>query len=402
MSFKKTNDNNGVACVTVYPKCIVWNLPDIPCLGIKTRDTLDEITFAITKKICEISQPLDLSSVSAQCLKDKLGIELPFNKTIANYLQLLIDNQCTLVDLIKAIQDKLDDITNPTLILNLRCLEFNDPGGNPLTYNVKDALQLLINEACAIRNSIISLNGAIVATNIRIDNLPIPYTEPTISSCLYTGTRPLNTATTLLASDYCIYKTNLGTILDIQTAIGRQCSGLNTLFATDANFIQTPSNLAHSDNNQWIAICKAFARLDALEACACKFTCNDIQIGFTTTFNDDKTVTLQFTSGAGSNIPVGFVDCGSILTIKNDNGVTTPPINVIVAQNGQTVDVDVSLFEQGEYLTFDLNSKLCKENIHCDKCTSKVVKNTSGCCLITNTGTSAVTIIYKTCGIITT
>jgi hypothetical protein len=59
------------------------------------------------------------------------------------------------------------------------------------------------------------------------------------------------------------------------------------------------------------------------------------------------------------------------------------------------------MFESGDYLTFDLNSKLCKDDIQCDKCTSRVFRNTSGCCLITNEGTSAITIIYKTCGITT-
>jgi hypothetical protein len=222
-------------------------------LGIKTGDALDEITFAITKKICEISQPLDLSSVSAQCLKDKLGIELPLNKTIATYLQLVIDNQCTLVDLIKAIQDRLDDILNPTLILDLKCLSFNDGNGNPLTYVVKDVLQLLINEACAIRNQIIGLNGAIAAVNIRIDNLPPSYVEPTITSCLYTGTKSLSIATQLLASDYCTYRTNIGTITEIQTAIGRQCANLGAEFLTNANFNQIVSNMAQSLSNLWIA-----------------------------------------------------------------------------------------------------------------------------------------------------
>ena len=399
MGFKKPNDLSGIACTTVYPKCIIWNLPGIKCLGIQTGDTLDEITFAIAKKLCEISQPIDLSTVSAQCLVDKLGATIPLNKTIANYLQLIIDNECKLADLIVAIQNQLNSL-NPSLTLNLRCLTPFDPSGNPLAYNVQSVLQILINEACAIRDAITGLNGAITAVNIRIDNLPTPYTEPSIvNSCLYIGSRPLNQAFTILASDYCTYKTNLGTISDIQTAISRQCSGLNTFFNSNANFIQSPDSLADTINNQWITICNLLSRMTALEACACKFTCNDIQIGFSATFNDDNTVTLNFTSGAGTFIPAGFIDCGSILTIKNDNGITTLPINVIVSQNGTSIDVDISMFEQGDYLTFDLNSKLCKGDIHCDKCTSRVVRNTSGCCLITNTGAASISITYKICGI---
>lgn len=392
--------NYDRTCVTVFPRCIVWDLGDIPCLGIKTGDTLDEITFAITKKICEISQPLDLSSVSAQCLKDKLGIDLPLNNTISSYLQLIIDNQCKLVDLIVAIQDQLNSLSNTSLTLNLRCLTPFDPGGNPLAYNVQSVLQILVNEACDIRNSIVGLNGAITALNIRINNLPAPYVEPSIGgTCLYAGLKPLNQALIIFATDYCTYKSNVGTVIEIQTAIGRQCNGLNTLFNSNPNFIQTPLNLSNTINNQWVTICNLLGRISTLEDCACKKSCDDIKIGFITTFNDNNTVTLSFTSGAGSNIPLGFTDCGSILTIKNDNGVSTLPINVIVAQNGDTVDVDISMFEDGSYLTFDLNSKLCGNGLTCEKCVSKVVRNTTGCCLITNSGAQTISITYKICGI---
>ena len=394
------NDNKiTTGCVTVYPKCIVWNLGPIPCIGIKTGDTLDEITFAITKKICEISQPFDLSTVSAQCLKDKLNINLPLNKTISTYLQLIIDNECTILDLITTIQSRLDGITNPILNLNLRCLQPIGPNGNPLSYSVETVLQLLINESCAVRDSIAGLTGAIALVNQRIDNLPTPYVEPSIISCLYTGTRPLNQSVLLLASDYCSYRTKLGTLTNLDTAIGRQCTGLNTFFSTNVNFIQNPVSIADTINNQWITICSLLARISTLEDCACKKGCDDIKIGFITIFNDNNTVTLKFTTGAGTTIPTGIIECGSILTIKNDTGTTTLPISVIVAQNGSSVDIDISMFQQGEYLTFDLNSKLCGNGLTCEKCTSKVVRNTSGCCEIVNSGTVPITITYKTCGI---
>lgn len=397
MSFKKTNDNSGVACVTVYPKCIVWNLPGIPCLGINTGDTLDELTFAITKKICEISQPLDLSSVSAQCLKDKLGIELPLNKTISTYLQLIIDNQCTLVDLIKAIQDRLDEITNPTLTLNLRCLRLNDNAGNPLSYTVKDILQLLINEVCALRDQITGLNGAIAAINIRIDNLPAPYAEPDIPiPCVYTGQRPLHTGVSLLASDYCAYKAILGTIPEIQTAIGRQCTGLNTQFATNVNFVQDVQNEAQSMNNLWIAFCDFKTRVIALEECACKITCKDITIGFNTVFDSVlQTVTLKFTSGAGTFIPVGFTDCGTTVSISDDYGNTSNLVPITITQEGEVTGLDVSMFEPGSILTFNLDVALCSQALSCHKCVTKLVKNPVGCCVLT--ASEAVTITYQVC-----
>ena len=396
MAVNKRNKTN-LNCVTVYPQCIEWNLAPIPCLGINTGDTLDEITFAIVRKICEIAGD-DLSTIDVQCLVDKLDAVEPLNKTLHSYLQLIIDNECKLSDLITAINNRIDGIANPTLILDLKCLATIDSFGNQLPYNEQSVLQALISQACLIRNQITGLTGAIANANIRIDNLPPAYVEPKLTSCLYTS-QPTSVALSLLASDYCTYKTLLGTVANIQTAVGRQCSGLNTKFAADPKFIQSPTSQAHSLNNLWIAFCDQSARLAALEACACKVTCKDVLVGFAATFNDDKTVSLKFTGGAGTFIPVGYADCGSSVTIKNDAGVTTNPISIVIAQEGETIDIDISMFEGGEYLTFSVNAAICGNGINCNKCVSRVIRNTSGCCLITNSGTTPLTLTYKTCGI---
>ena len=386
-------------CIKTYPRCIEWNLDDIPCLGIKRGDLLDEIVFAITRKICEIAGD-DLSTINVQCLINKLGAVEPLNKTVTTYLQLLIDNECKLADLITAINARIDGIVNVSLILDLKCLATFDSFGNQLPYNQQTVLQSLITETCLIRNQITGLTGAIANVNIRIDNLPTPYVEPKLTSCLYTA-QSTSLAVNILASDYCTYKLALGTVANIQTAIGRQCTGLSTQFANNINFIQSPASQAHTINNLWLTVCDLRTRLITLEGCACKITCKDILIGFTTTFNDDKTVSLKFTGGAGTLIPVGYTDCGSKLVIKNDAGVSTSPINIIISQEGQTIDIDISMFESGEYLTFSVEAAICGNGLTCNKCISRIVKNTSGCCLITNSGITSLTITYKTCGIIT-
>ena len=148
-------------------------------------------------------------------------------------------------------------------------------------------------------------------------------------------------------------------------------------------------------------MCDLRERLITLEGCACKITCKDILIGFTTTFNEDKTVSLKFTGGAGTFIPVGYADCGSSITIKNDIGLTTIPVSITIEQDKSTVDIDISMFEAGEYLTFSVDAAICGNGINCNKCVSKVVRNTSGCCLITNKGITPLTLTYKTCGITT-
>ena len=357
-------------CIKTYPRCIEWNLAPIPCLGIQTGDTLDEITFAIVRKICEIAGD-DLSSIDIQCLIDKLGAVEPLNKTLHTYLQLIIDNECKLSDLITAINNRIDSIATPTLILDLKCLATLDSFGNQLPYNVQTVLQALISQACIIRNQIAGFTGALQLINIRIDNLPASYTEPSLTSCLYTN-QPTSAALNILASDYCTYKGILGTLANIQTAIGRQCAGLNTQFASDAKFIQSPTSQAHTINNLWLTVCDLRARLVTLEGCACKITCKDVLVGFSVTFNDNKTATLNFTGGAGTFIPTGYADCGSSVTIKNDTGVTTNPVSIAIVQELSSIDIDISMFEAGEYLTFSVNAAICGNGSNCNKCISKV------------------------------
>lgn len=393
----KHKNQNTFGCIKQYTQCIEWNLGDIPCLDIKNGDTLDLLTFAIVNKLCELSIPLDLSKVSIQCIIDKLGATEPLTKTITSYLQLVIDNECKLKDLIDLVNARIDGIATG-IVVDLKCLATLDAFGNPIPYTEQTVFQLLINNSCTLKTQVASLFLSITNLQNQLNNLPAAYTEPLLTTCIFTS-KTTSQGVVLLASDYCAYKIKVGTDAEISTAIGRQCSTLNVDFVSNPNFIQAPTSLADSVNNMWILACDQYTRLKALEACACKFTCKDITIGFITTFNTGDTVTLKFTSGAGTSIPVGFTNCGSMLTIKNDKGVTTAAIPVIIAQEGESIPIDISMFNNGEYLTFNLDAHLCGNGITCEKCISKVVRNTSGCCAITNTGIVPTTIIYKTCGL---
>jgi hypothetical protein len=384
-------------CISTNVTCVKWNLPPIPCLGIETGDTLDQVTFAIIEKICSSFGSNDLSEIELTCILERLDINQPSERTIASLLQLAFDNDCRLYDLIQEVRGL---ITNTTpLVLDLKCLRNLDAFGQPVPYNEQTVLQSLINNVCLFIDQIADLSADIVTTNIRIDNLPAPYTEPNLTTCLSGTPKTTSQTVVLMAADYCLFKPKVGQIIKIDQAIGGQptiVDNTDPLFA-NPDLIPTPTSLADSDINQWVFIESLLERIQALEACACKFDCDDITIGFLTTFNDDQTVTLTFSSGAGSFIPNTFTDCGSKITISNDSGVKLGPIVIPIAQNYESIDFDVSMFSPGEYLTFSLDAKLCSDSIDCFKCVKKVVRNTSGCCVISNTGTEPITIIYKVC-----
>lgn len=399
----KKNKNNG-NCVKTPVTCIEWNLPGIPCLGIETGDMLDDVTFALVEKICSSLQGTDLSNVDLQCIIDKLNVTEPAQKTIQTLLQIAFDNDCKLYDLIQEVR-AIALSNTPTLSLDLKCLAQIDSYGNQLSYNQQSVFQLLLNEACAVRNQLAALSLSFASLQQQVNNLPDPYTEPTIPpNCVHSTSQILSNSVTLLASDYCSYKGNVGSPEQINSSIGKQpviVDVTDPLF-NNPELVFLPTSMAEDNQNQWIFIKSLLGRLRDLEKCACQVKCSDITIGFIVVFEDDNTATLRFTNGAGSNIPAIFTDCGSILTISGSSGMVAAPIDLStindgIAQNVELEGIDVSMFEPGELLTFDINVNLCSEGQSCQKCVSRTVKNTSGCCTITASG--PVTIIYQTCGL---
>ena len=160
-------------CVKSFPQCIQWNLGDIPSLGIVNGDYLDEMIYAIVNKLCDLSDPLDLSTLSLQCLIDKLDITEPTPRNIQTIFQLLINNDCSLKDLIDNLQDQINDINTSTLVLDLKCLAQFDVYGNPLPYDLKSVLQSLINEVCSLRTEVNYLNVVVVDLQTQINNINV-------------------------------------------------------------------------------------------------------------------------------------------------------------------------------------------------------------------------------------
>lgn len=387
-------------CIKTASGCVLWTGPEIPCLDICPGDELNDLVYAIAQKVCTSLGDTNLSTLSLQCLVDKLNVVLPTERTILTLFQLAFDNNCKLADLIKNLEATIVN-PNAPLDLNFKCLIIEGPGGSSIPVTQMLLNQVLITEFCLLKTRVSGLELKDIDLQAQINALTaIPtYVEPILTTC-WAGTRTLSQQVIQGYASLCTYRDAVGTTTEISRAISSQPTGLNTVpYTINPNWQPIPNSLADADVNQWIVINSLLTRITTLEACACKVTCKDITVGFLTTFNSDRTVTLKFTSGAGSSIPVDFVNCGSNLTIKDDRGVVFGPINIPIAQNYQSVDIDISMFTPGEYLTFSLDAQLCSEAFNCSKCVTKVVRNTAGCCLITNNGASPVTIIYQICGL---
>lgn len=393
---KDKRKQGNINCIETVTSCSIWDGPTMACLDICPGDELNDVIFAIATKICAAVGADDFSTLSLQCLVDKLNATIPTEKSLINILQLIIDNECKLADMIADLEELIVD-PNAELPLDMKCLEVLDPFGNPIPVTQMSLNQTLITAICDIKDSITSLNATVIDLQTQIDLIDTtPYVEPEFNTCLTTGVKPLTSVVQEGFQAICDYEAMVGDIAQIQTAISAQCSGLNAELQTVPGWTITPLSAAQSLNNLWIAFCNLRNRVITIETTCCAPTCDKVKVGFITTFNDNQTVTLSFTPGAGTSIPAGYTDCGSSVTISNAAGVTAGPFPLVIEQGEDSDDLDISAFQPGETLTFSILAKLCSESLQCEKCYGKTVQYLTGCCSITNTSDSPITIAYST------
>lgn len=374
--------------------CVTWNGPNIPSLGITNGDTLTETVFIIAKKVCSLANQLDLSTLDISCLLN-LCEDCQIDKGLKNILQLILDNQCSLKVLIDAINPSGG--SDITLTLNMRCLKKFDEFNNEIPQDLNMTLQSIVNQVCDSKDAITALQVTVNDLQNQIDGIDVTptVTLPNVTNCISTN-KPLNTAVNELAADYCAYKETVGPEGDIQDAVGHQTPNLQTKIGNPDGFISSPANMAQSFTNLWLAYTNLLTRVELMESTCCKPSCDNISIGFLESIVNE-TVILSFTSGAGTDIPSIFTDCGSSITITNATGTTTFTANITIAQEGDTQPIDLSSFTKGETLTFVVNAKMCTDGLTCQRCITKQIRYIdSDCCVITNTSNDDITITYQT------
>jgi hypothetical protein len=381
--------------------CIIWNGPNIPCLDLETGMSITDVEHLIACKVCEIAGELDLSDLDLSCLIEQPDLD-PEDKKLKLILQLLLDNQCSLKELIDSCCGSQSDESCCDLNLNLKCLKKFDDFGNEIPQDLNQTLQSLVNEVCDHKTRIEDLEDTVVDLQDQIDNLPDPveYEEPIITTCVAIA-KPVSESVVLLATDYCNYKTSIGTPTQIQAGLAQQCDNLNTTLGSEAGWNLAPQNLAQSFSNLWIAYCNVLNRLKAIEQTCCAPSCDKIKIGILADFDsDNEEVTLNFTSGAGTLIPSGFVDCGTTLTITDKDGHIKEFSALNITQGGVVGPLSLGGLSAGT-LSFNFKTKFCllDENstviMTCQDCIEiEQEYDGGGCCSITNSSTEPITVIY--------
>lgn len=385
-------------------KDVLWQGPDLKCINVCTGATVTEVTASVASEVCKILDTLNLTDVDFKCLIDTcLACPQP-DKTLKTALRLLINKTCKLEELINKSTSTVPDI--PVFQINLKCLAITDGSGNVLNDDTNDKIiQSIIDQVCLLRADVDLAKNDIISIDNRVTILEQASKPPTVpnvvSECLFIGPKPLDQAWTDIDTAWCETSEALGTPADLNKAISQQCPTLAQKFVLNPNFTISPRNAAQSMRNMWVALCDALDRISKIEKTCCQATCEQVKVGFNIVFSETQTATLKFTSGAGTNIPTGFIDCGSTLIVSDALGNNVVVENMNLNNNVEVPDVDMTGFREGNILTFTLHAKFCSEEIGtCESVVTKtaIYKNACSTCEIVNTGDGESIIVFETPG----
>lgn len=377
---------------------VPWNGPNIPCLGLCKGDSVSDIIVKLATKICDAAQPYDLSTLTLECALEMFSSSEPATRTINSVLQLLINNECSLKELIDNLQSQITGLGTNTFIVDLKCLMEVDGYGNPLPYTEQTVIQALINEICSMKNTVSYLAGQYTNLQNQVDNLNLNpvIDEKNISTCVNPGVLPTSTQVKNTSAALCEYVDTVGPDTDIAVALSKIPSNWNTQFQAQPGWIITPINFMQQMNNVFIALSSALSRLEYIEGNCCTPSCELLKLGFSVQEADGEVI-IRFRDLDGTYIPAGWVHQSNTMTITDSvtNQVMSFSVGTIV-QGYQTLPISLSGFTLGNDLIFTLQATFVNGTTLCSKLANERWKYIgSSCCVISNVGNTDATITYQ-------
>lgn len=411
------------SCSPISSNCVVWQGPDLPCLNLCKGDSVSDVVYKLAVEVCDLQANTGLSTVDLTCLVQVCQTTPEPTKTLANILELLINKVCCLSDIVNNIPTPGVPYVEPTLNLPA-CLQYSNGTGGTVTSLVLSQYVLRIATVLCQINSTVNLHTSQIANHeVRItalENATNPVLQ--ISSCLSGTVEDIDVALENLETQFCAYKTTLGSASNLTVVQSRQCvTGSDVALSTGSpmssiiGWKNSVANLGDSLQNLWLTVCDIRAAVKSIQDNCCKVTCDDIIIDFDYKWIDAVTLRLFFLPKG--NLPMGFYDCndaqGNMLTFTDGLGneyytyihfrrqdpadLTGVFDDVDILTNGYDIDFTNSPLDTSTGLTVTGNECFTNGSTSCIKCLNKLIAAyvNKDCCTIT--ASSEVTIVYKQC-----
>ena len=257
---KPLNYDNS-PCSPISSNCVIWQGPDLPCIKLCKGDTISDVVEALALELCGILDILDIKNYDLTCF----DITACGPKDFVTLIQFLIDRICALEN-IDATATTTTAAGCPDCVVSVApCFII----GTQTTMQLVDYVNAIGQRICSIITDIANINSQITSILIRVTALedapspaiPIPsiVINCNIGTLLSGNSYSLDIVLDQLINNttngYCSLIGVLGTISQIGTSLVPACS-FSTDITSNPNWTATPTTLAESITNIWIALCQ--------------------------------------------------------------------------------------------------------------------------------------------------
>lgn len=367
------NNGDTSPCSHISSNCVVWQGPDIPCIGLCNGDTVSDVIAKLAEKLCDI---LDQAAVEPDLTGMDLACVLPDGQSaptsVADTMQLIIDYVCSI--------GSTPEYTLP--IINLpACLHYT-PEGRVDQVNqlpLDEYAELLATEICDILTRIATIEATVLDHESRIvilENCVLPCASKTpdevLSSCLFSGdTKSHSDMILALETAYCNLEDAVGSTALIAAAINAtscitgsttRLNGTGT-YGSLENWVNNPATLAETVQNAWVVLCDMYAAIEDIKLTCCPGACDSVVFGATATAisNSVGVTTSVSVVFRDSSIPAGYSDCGgsTTITLTDSNGATVSSIVNVSALAGGLTATQLSTEGLNVYDDLDVSIAFC-------------------------------------------
>lgn len=409
-----TNNGSTSPCSNISSNCVVWQGPDIPCIGLCDGDTVSDVIAKLATELCDIldqtvtAEP-DLSGLNLACTLPQ-GQTAP--DTLTGTIQLIINHVCSI--------QGTEALELP--VLNLPpCLYYDTTEGLVSSLRLDLYAVYLANQICNILSSISVIELTITNHESRLvilENCILPCSPQTpmeiqvISSCVLSGGGliPLSQLVLALETRFCSLENAVGAPALISNAINSTSitAGFKKLstagtYGNDSFWISNPSSLAHSVQNAWSVIYDLYNSIQDIQLNCCPGACDSIVYSYTTSVNADAlgipiSISLLFN---GASAPSGYLDCGGSTSaiVTDSNGLTVSTVFSFSTIAGTLNAVNLSLTGLNVYDNLNIGVAFClTDGVNtCNETINKTVNLSVPCptdIQVVNIGTDDITVTF--------
>lgn len=338
-------------CSPVSSNCVIWQGPNIDCISLCTGDSISTVIYNLATELCTIMNQLDLTNLDLTCLQ--VGTNPP--DTFSELIQLLINKICNAGTGTNGPAAITDPCPTNCIVPIADCFKTS---ATQTTMLLLDYVQMIGEKVCSLVDQIDTINTNITNITNRVTNLenrpnPTPYVLPsftvdcTLSDSLVVAntSHNLEVILTALVNDdthgYCALLSSLGQPGNVFLAYNFQSNtsaGLyvptlasspslfhcGTAMQTEySSWIATPQNLSDSFINLWITVSDIRKAHKTYEVAA----------------GTNTTVTSVTTATACGNKDTFTVNAKDTTVLPGENitvtSNTTDPLNTVYTVTGK-------------------------------------------------------------------